>query len=108
LPFTVWHHKMPVYVFRFKNFTYITDANKIDEPVKNIIKESEILVLNALRNEQHISHFTLNEAIALVDELKIPEAYFTHISHQLGLHETVEKNLPKGVHLAYDGLTLTA
>jgi phosphoribosyl 1,2-cyclic phosphate phosphodiesterase len=107
-PFTVWHHKMPVYGFRFKNFTYITDANKIDEPVKNIIKKSEILVLNALRNEQHISHFTLNEAIALVDELKIPEAYFTHISHQLGLHETVEKKLPKGIHLAYDGLTLTA
>lgn len=107
-PFTVWHHKMPVYGFRFKNFTYITDANKIDEPVKNIIKKSEILVLNALRNEQHISHFTLNEAIALVHELKIPEAYFTHISHQLGLHETVEKKLPKGIHLAYDGLTLTA
>ncbi len=106
-PFTVWHHKMPVYGFRFKNFTYITDANKIDKPVKNIIKDSEIIVLNALRNEQHISHFTLNEAIDLVDELKIPEAYFTHISHQLGLHETVEKNLPKGVHLAYDGLTLT-
>ena len=107
-PFTVWHHKMPVYGFRFKNFTYITDANKIDEPVKNLIKKSEILVLNALRNEQHISHFTLNEAIALVNELKIPEAYFTHISHQLGLHETVEKKLPKGIHLAYDGLTLMA
>lgn len=107
-PFTVWHHKMPVYGFRFKNFTYITDANKIDEPVKNIIKKSKILVLNALRNEHHISHFTLNEAVALVQELKIPEAYFTHISHQLGLHEIVEKKLPKGIHLAYDGLTLTA
>lgn len=106
-PFTVWHHKMPVYGFRFGNFTYITDANRIDEPVKNIIKESQVLVLNALRNEQHISHFTLNEAIALVHELKIPEAYFTHISHQLGLHETVEQTLPKGIHLAYDGLTIT-
>jgi phosphoribosyl 1,2-cyclic phosphate phosphodiesterase len=105
-PFTVWHHKMPVYGFRFKDFTYITDANRIDEPVKQLIKDSKILVLNALRNEQHVSHFTLNEAIALVQELKIPEAYFTHISHQLGLHAEVEKNLPKGIHLAYDGLTL--
>jgi phosphoribosyl 1,2-cyclic phosphate phosphodiesterase len=106
-PFTVWHHKMPVYGFRFKDFTYITDANRIDEPVKNIIKDSKILVLNALRNEQHVSHFTLNEAISLVQELKIPEAYFTHISHQLGLHAEVEKKLPKGIHLAYDGLTLS-
>ncbi len=105
-PFTVWHHKMPVYGFKFKDFTYITDANRIDEPVKQLIKDSKILVLNALRNEQHVSHFTLQEAIALVQELKIPEAYFTHISHQLGLHNDVEKNLPQGIHLAYDGLTL--
>jgi phosphoribosyl 1,2-cyclic phosphate phosphodiesterase len=105
-PFTVWHHKMPVYGFRFKDFTYITDANRIDEPVKQLIKNSKIIVLNALRNEHHVSHFTLNEAIALVQELGIPEAYFTHISHQLGLHAEVEKNLPQGIHLAYDGLTL--
>lgn len=105
-PFTVWHHKMPVYGFKFKDFTYITDANRIDEPVKQLIKDSKILVLNALRNEQHVSHFTLQEAIALVQELKIPEAYFTHISHQLGLHNEVEKKLPQGIHLAYDGLTL--
>lgn len=105
-PFAVWHHKMPVYGFKFKDFTYITDANKIDEPVKNIFKDSKILVVNALRNEQHISHFNLNEAIALVNELNIPEAYFTHISHQLGLHDEVEKKLPKGIHLAYDGLTV--
>ena len=106
-PFTVWHHKMPVYGFRFKDFTYITDANRIDEHVKNIIKGSKILVLNALRNERHVSHFTLNEAIALANELNVHEAYFTHISHQLGLHETVEATLPKGFHLAYDGLQLS-
>lgn len=106
-PFTVWHHKMPVYGFRFKNFTYITDANRIDAPVKKLIKDSQILVLNALRNEQHVSHFTLNEAIALANELNVPEAYFTHISHQLGMHESVEKNLPKEFHLAYDGLQLS-
>ncbi|MEP6467379.1 MAG: MBL fold metallo-hydrolase [Parafilimonas sp.] len=106
LPFTVWHHKMPVLGFRFNNFTYITDANRIDEPVKEKIKGSEVIVLNALRNEQHISHFTLPEAIAMVQELKIPEAYFTHISHQLGKHDDVEKTLPPGIHLGYDGLML--
>jgi phosphoribosyl 1,2-cyclic phosphate phosphodiesterase len=106
-PFTVWHHKMPVFGFRFGKFTYITDANKIDNPVKEKLKGSDVIVLNALRNEQHISHFTLNEAIALVEELQIPNAYFTHISHQLGKHDDVEKNLPPGIHLGYDGLVLT-
>ena len=106
-PFTVWHHKMPVYGFRFGNFTYITDANRIEESVKEKIKGSHTIVLNALRNEHHISHFTLNEAIDLVHELQIPNAYFTHISHQLGKHDDVEKNLPQGIHLAYDGLVLT-
>lgn len=105
-PFTVWHHKMPVFGFKFGKFTYITDANRIDGQVKEIIKDSDVIVLNALRNEQHISHFTLNEAIALVQELKIPNAYFTHISHQLGKHDDVEKNLPPGLHLAYDNLEL--
>ena len=106
-PFTVWHHKMPVFGFRFGKFTYITDANKIDNPVKEKLKGSDVIVLNALRNEQHISHFTLKEAIALVEELQIPNAYFTHISHQLGKHDDVEKNLPPGIHLGYDGLVLT-
>ncbi|HEY2725797.1 MAG TPA: MBL fold metallo-hydrolase, partial [Parafilimonas sp.] len=105
-PFTVWHHKMPVFGFRFKNFTYITDANRIDEPVKEKIKGSDVIVLNALRNEHHISHFTLKEAIELVHELKIPNAYFTHISHQLGKHDNVESTLPPGIHLGYDGLVL--
>jgi len=105
-PFIVWHHKMPVFGFKFGKFTYITDANKIEDPVKEKIKPSDVIVLNALRNEQHISHFTLSEAIDLVQELKIPNAYFTHISHQLGKHDDVEKKLPAGIHLAYDGLTL--
>ena len=106
LPFTVWHHKMPVLGFRFQNFTYITDANRVDEPVKKKIKGSDVIVLNALRKEQHISHFTLKEAIDLVKELQIPQAYFTHISHQLGKHDDVEKTLPQGIHLGYDGLVL--
>ncbi len=106
IPIEVWHMKMPVYGFRFGNFTYITDANRIDAEEKNKIRGSEVMVVNALRNEKHISHYNLEEAIALVRELQIPKAYFTHISHQLGRHEDVEKRLPGGIHLAYDGLGL--
>ena len=73
---------------------------------KEKIKGSKILVLNALRREPHLSHFTLEEAIELAQELEIPEVYFTHISHQLGLHNEVEAELPKGMHLAHDGMEL--
>lgn len=103
-PIKVWHLKMPVLGFRFRNFTYITDANRIDEPEMEKIKGSDFLVLNALRKESHISHFTLDEAVALVQELKIPKAWFTHISHQLGLHEEINAELPKGIALGYDEL----
>jgi len=105
-PIEVWHLKMPVYGFRFGDFTYITDANRIDEDEKEKIKGSKILVVNALRKEKHISHYALDEAIDLVQELQVPEAYFTHISHQLGKHEAIEKELPEGIHLGYDGLEL--
>lgn len=105
-PIHVWHLRMPVLGFRFGDFTYITDANRIDEAEKEKIRGSKILVLNALRKEKHISHFNLQEAIDLVQELEIPQAYFTHISHQLGLHEEVSRSLPEGIALAYDNLRL--
>ncbi|MCU0379739.1 MAG: MBL fold metallo-hydrolase [Chitinophagaceae bacterium] len=106
-PIEVWHLKMPVHGFRFGNFTYITDANRLEEREKQKIRGSSILVLNALRKEKHISHFNLDEAIALVQELEVPRAYFTHISHQLGLHEEVSRDLPAGIALAYDGLQVS-
>jgi len=106
IPILVWHYKMPVFGFRFGNFTYITDANRIDDTEKKKIMGSEILVLNALRNEPHISHFTLQQAIDMVKELKIPKAYLTHISHQLGLHRAVNALLPGNIELAYDGLKI--
>lgn len=105
-PILVWHLKMPVLGFRFGKFTYITDANRIDETEKEKIRGSEVLVLNALRKQKHIAHFTLGEAIELAQELKIPAAYFTHISHQLGRHADIEAELPEGIHLAYDRLEL--
>ncbi len=106
VPVAVWHHKMPVFGYRFGDFTYITDANKIDDYNKSLIRGSKIMVVNALRRENHISHFTLQEALALVDELQIPQAYFTHISHQLGKHKIVNESLPKHISLAYDGFVL--
>lgn len=106
-PILVWHYKMPVYGFRIGDFTYITDANRIEDAEREKIRGSKVLVLNALRRESHISHFTLLEAIALADELGVEQAYFTHISHQLGLHEEVSRELPPGRALAYDGLRIT-
>lgn len=104
LPIDVIHYKMPVKGYRIRNFTYITDANYISETEKEKIRGSEIIVINALRKEPHLSHFTFSEAINLMQELKPKKAYFTHISHQLGLHQDVSLELPDFIELAYDGL----
>lgn len=106
LPIRAMHFKLPVYGFRIGDFTYITDAKTISEEELEKIKGSKVLVLNALRREEHISHFTLKEAIALAQKLEVPQTYFTHISHQLGLHEEVSEELPKGISLAYDRLSI--
>ncbi len=106
IPILVWHLNMPVLGFRFGDFTYITDANRMEETEKDKIKGSKTLVINALRHKKHLSHFTLDEAINLVQELNVPQAYFTHISHQLGKHQQINSELPNGVELAYDGMRL--
>lgn len=103
IPIEVLHHKLPVLGFRFGDFTYITDANYISDEEKEKIKGSKILVLNALQKQPHISHFTLEEAIQLAEELGAEKTYFTHISHQLGLHAEVSRELPENVALAWDG-----
>lgn len=105
-PIRVWHHRMPVLGFRMGAFTYITDANHIDEEERAKIRGSSILVLNALRRKEHLSHFSLDEAITVSEDLGSPQTYFTHISHQLGLHSEVETALPAHIRLAYDGLKL--
>ncbi len=106
VPVLVWHLKMPVLGFQFNRFVYITDANRIEETEKNKLRTSDIVVLNALRTEKHISHFNLQEAVDLSGELQIPQTYFTHISHQMGKHQDVNRTLPKKTQLAYDGLVL--
>ena len=107
-PVLVHHLNMPVLGFRFNGFTYITDANRIDEIEKEKIRSSHTIVLNALRKEQHISHYNLKEAVQVVDDLQIPNAFFTHISHQMGKHEDINKCLPDNRKLAWDKLTLYA
>ena len=106
-PIQVMHHKLPVFGFRIGDFTYITDANYIPPLEIEKIKGTKILVLNALQIKPHISHFTLEEALAFIEEIQPEKAYLTHISHKLGLHQTVQSNLPDNVALAFDGLQIS-
>ena len=106
VPIRVKHFKLPVYGYRINNLAYITDANHISEEEKEKLKGLKVLVLNALRKEKHLSHFTLSEALTLIKELKPQRAYLTHFSHQLGFHEEISKELPDNVFMAYDGLEI--
>ncbi|NQY08557.1 MAG: MBL fold metallo-hydrolase [Flavobacteriales bacterium] len=105
-PFIVYHHKLPVVGFRIGDFTYITDANRIPDESKEVIEGTKTLVLNALRKEDHISHFNLDQAIEVVKEFEPDEAYFVHMSHYIGKHVDVESDLDSNIHLAYDGLQI--
>ena len=105
-PIRVHHLNMHVLGFKFNKFTYITDANRINDTEKEKIKHSDTIVLNALRKQSHISHYSLSEAVELVDELQIPNAFFTHISHQMGKHADVSNGLPDHRKLAWDRLVL--
>ena len=107
IPILVKHMHLEVFGFRVGNFTYITDANFIPDEEKKKIFGSEVLVLNALRHESHPSHFTLEEAIAQIKELKPKTAYLIHMSHQIGLHEEVEEDMPDNIGLSFDGLRLS-
>jgi phosphoribosyl 1,2-cyclic phosphate phosphodiesterase len=107
IPILVLHDKLPVTGFRIGDFTYITDASFISDEEKKKIEGSKVIVLNALRNSKHVSHFSVNEAVELIQEFHPEAAYLTHLSHFVGLHEEVNSRLPLPVQLAYDGLTLT-
>lgn len=106
-PLPVLHLNMPVFGFRIGDFCYITDTNNIPKTSIDMLEGTEVLVLTALQREQHVSHFNLEEAIAMINIIKPKQAYLTHISHKLGLHGATEKELPANVHLAYDGLQLS-
>jgi len=102
----VMHYNLPVLAFRIGDFTYITDAKTVSEEEKAKIKGSRTLIVNALRREEHISHFNLKEALAFIEEMNPEIAYLTHISHLFGKHEDIEAELPPNVFVAYDGLKI--
>ena len=105
-PVEVMHNSLSVMGYRIGGFSYLTDVKYINADQMEKVKNSEVLVLNALRIESHPTHLNLEEALGLVEELKPKKAYFTHISHLLGFHDEVSKKLPKNVHLAYDNLQI--
>ena len=106
IPIEVMHYKLPVLGFRIGDFTYITDAKTVSGEEKEKIRGSKVLVINALQKQTHISHFTLDEAIAFAEDIGAEKTYFTHISHRLGKHQAVSEMLPPNIELAYDGLRL--
>ncbi|WP_281613593.1 MBL fold metallo-hydrolase [Flammeovirga sp. SubArs3] len=105
-PIQVWHYKLPVMGYRIKNFAYITDANKIDSDQMSKLKNLDVLVINALQRKEHISHYNLEEALEVIQELSPKKAYLTHIGHKMGLHSDTQKELPEHVKLAEDGLII--
>jgi phosphoribosyl 1,2-cyclic phosphate phosphodiesterase len=106
-PLPVMHLRLPVLGFRIQNFSYITDANFIPDDTLAKLQGTEVLVLNALQRAAHISHFNLEQAVEIAGRIKAKQTYLTHISHKLGLHSDVAKELPENVALAYDGLQIT-
>lgn len=104
IPIQVFHYKLPVLGFRIGDFSYITDANYIPEKEKEKLIGTKYLVINALRKRKHISHYSLSEAVELIQQFSPKRAYITHISHQMGLHHDINEELPRGISLAYDGL----
>ena len=107
LPIRAYHHLLPIYGFRVGDFAYITDANHIPDESKKKLIGVKYFVINVLRKEKHISHFCLHEALELIKEISPEKTFITHIGHQMGFHADVSKELPLGVFLAYDGLSLT-
>ena len=106
-PIEVLHYKLPVLGFRIRNFVYLTDVSEISKKEKEKMKGADLIILDALRKQDHISHFSLEQALTLLEELNPKQALLTHISHYMGLHDNVNKELPNYVNLAYDGQIVT-
>ncbi|MFZ4401514.1 MAG: MBL fold metallo-hydrolase [Bacteroidales bacterium] len=106
IPIEVTHFGLKIFGYRIGDFTYITDANFISDEELNKIKGSKVVVLNALRKKKHVSHFSLSEAVNILEIIKPESAFVTHISHMMGFHADVEKELPSFIKFAYDGLII--
>jgi phosphoribosyl 1,2-cyclic phosphate phosphodiesterase len=105
-PINILHGKLPIIGYRFNDVAYITDLKTISSKEIKKLENLEVLIVNALRIKEHPTHLNLEEALAFVNEINPRRAYFTHISHKLGFHEEVQKNLPENVFLSYDGLSI--
>ncbi|MBR0501797.1 MAG: MBL fold metallo-hydrolase [Paludibacteraceae bacterium] len=105
-PILIWHYKLPAFGYRIKDFAYITDYKSIDEDQLEKLKGLDVLVMDALRWEEHFSHASIDEAIAISKRLNPKRTYFIHMSHSAGLHEKTQKLLPPNIYLAYDGLSI--
>ncbi len=106
VPIRVMHYRLPILGFRIGRFAYLTDVKTVPEEEIEKLKDLDVLVVSALRKRDHISHQTLDEAVALIHKIEPKEAYLTHLSHQMGLHDEVEKELEDGIKIAYDGMEL--
>ncbi len=105
IPIRAYHHKLPVFGFRFGDFAYLTDIKTVPAKEKEKLKDLDVLVVTSLRKEEHISHMNLNEALAFIEEINPAKAFLTHLSHRFGLHAKEEESLPDGVHIGYDGFS---
>lgn len=106
MPIRGFHYKLPVFGFRFGKIAYVTDVNRLENAEIDKLRGLDVLVLNALRKEDHISHYNLDQALEIIAEVKPGKAYLTHLSHQMGFHDEVQPELPENVFLAYDGLEI--
>ncbi len=105
-PFMVMHHRLPVFAFRFGDLAYITDVSYIPPAAYKQLKGLKVLIIDALRKEKHISHFSLSEAIEAARKIGAGQTWFTHVSHLMGKSAEVEQLLPSGMKMAYDGLVV--
>ena len=103
IPIEGLHYKLPVFGYRIKDFVYLTDISFISEKEKDKMRNADLIVLDALRQKPHISHFTLEQALALIEDLEPKQSLLTHISHYMGLHDKINKRLAQNINLAYDG-----
>ncbi len=103
VPLRVMHHKLPIVGYKIGGLCYITDANFIGEETMSKIEGCELLVINALRRKEHLSHFTLSEAFEVIEKVKPRKAILTHVSHQMGFYRDICKEVPKDVEFGYDG-----
>jgi phosphoribosyl 1,2-cyclic phosphate phosphodiesterase len=106
IPIDAMHSRMPVFGLRIGDFSYLTDASYVSHDELDKMKGSKVIIINALRKQKHHSHFNLDEAIEIIRYLKPEKSYLTHISHQMGFHSDINKELPEGIELAWDGLTI--